>query len=166
MQQELILDDIYDVWYTSFWQTPVGYGILFLLLCASVSMIIISIFWLRARRGSYKEQALRNLRQLYTKAQKGGESKKIYQELTRIIKVYTQCHYGLPRGLTDYELTAMLDSLGCDKQQQDDLRRIFMDAQMVKFGAAVTARVHLEKDIGSAISFIQITQYKRDQNFS
>src|SRR5262245_61969268 len=116
---ELVLDDVYDVWLTSFWQTPLGYALIGLFILMALAFLYLLFRLIQARRGTIKEQSLRALRTLAEKSKKGSiETKKVYQELTGTIKVYARWRYGLPRGMTDYELTSLLLEAGCEKKQQ------------------------------------------------
>ncbi len=156
--QELVLDEVYGIWATPFWQTWVGCGILFLVTGVFAAVCYALYKSIKARRGSTKEQSLRALHTLAEKAKKGtGETKKIYQELTGIIKSYAQWRYGLPRGMTDYELTTLLVDVGCEKAQQETVHRIIADAQMVKFGRVEALKSQIQQDISAVISFIEQT---------
>ncbi len=160
--QELVLDDVYDVWFTPFWQTPVGYGILIVLVFALLALLYVIFKLLGARRGSTKEQSLRSLRALAEKYKKGSiETKKVYQELTGTIKLYTQWRYDLPRGMTDYELTALLANVDCEKKRQDDVRRIVTDAQMIKFGRVEALKSQVQHDIAAVVTFIEQTAHRK-----
>ena len=150
--QELVLDDVYDVWLTSFWQTPVGYAIL------AVSVMAIGLLFyalirliMRYRRGSTKDQVLRELRMLT----KESNPKKLYRELTVIIKRYAQWRFGFPRGMTDYEFTTLLAELGMDGQQEN--QRIISEAQVVKFGHGMVLKEVIQKHIADSIAFVEVT---------
>lgn len=154
----LQLDDVYDVWLTPFWQTPVGYAILIGLALGGILLVYGLVAVLKARRGSTKERSLRALRALSEKVKKNQlDAKKVYQELTGIIKSYAQWRYGLPRGMTDYELTTLLEGVNCDKKHQDEVRRIIADAQTAKFGRLEVLKSHVCNDIAAIISFVEVT---------
>ena len=158
MHNELQLDDVYDVWLTPFWQTPVGYAILIGVALSGLLMVYAIVSAIKARRGSTKERSLRALRALSEKVKKNQlDARRVYQELTGIIKSYAQWRYGLPRGMTDYELTTLLEAVNCDKKHQDEMRRIIADAQTVKFGRLEVLKSHVYNDIGVVISFVEVT---------
>ena len=109
--QELILDDVYgvDVAFTSFWQTSLGYVTLVGICLAVLGLLYGIIRGYRSyRKGTTKDQAVRKLQSLAQKVKNNSiDSKKVYQELTGTIKSYLQWRYDMPRGATDYELTAL-----------------------------------------------------------
>lgn len=156
MDNALVLDEVYDVWFTPFWQTHLGYAILVGLgICLLLAFYGIMRF-IRARRESCNVRSIRRLHALAEKVKKGPiEARKVYQEMTDTIKTYTCWRYGLPRGITDYELTSLL----ADKVEghQDMLGRIIADAQMAKFGRVETLKAQVQNDIDSVISFIEVT---------
>ena len=156
--EEMVLDDVYDVWLTPFWQTPLGYAILTLLAIGALALLYGLYKAIKARRGSTKEQSLRSLRALAEKYKKGSiETKKVYQELTGTIKLYTRWRYGLPRGMTDYELTALLATVDCERPQQEEVKRIVTDAQTIKFGRVEALKSQVQHDIAMVVSFIEHT---------
>lgn len=156
--QEIVLDEVYDVWFTSFWQTPVGYGILVLIVLLGIAVLTGMVYGIMLyKRGSTKDQALRSLRSL---ARSNQEEKKVYGALTSVIKHYAQWRYGMPRGMTDYELTTLLVDYGCDLQQRKDMQRIFLQAQAVKFGHAQVLKETIQQDIVDSITFIESTAKK------
>ena len=156
--QEIALDDVYDVWLTSFWQTPVGYAVLALLLLTLLGSAYALYAWLQARRGSTKERSLRALKSLALKWKNNQvDAKKAYEELTRVVKSYAQWRFGMPRGMTDYEFTSLLAGVSCDKKHCENLEKIIADAQSVKFGQSDVLKSHVQQDIEAVISFIEDT---------
>lgn len=158
IEQEIILDEVYDVWYTSFWQTPLGYVILIVLaLCGC--LIGYALYRLIQRhRGSNKEQALRQLKLLTEKVKKGQiDAKKAYQELTGVTKSYARWRFGLPNGLTDYELITLLAATDCTKEQLSKVKQVLEDAQSVKFGPVGIVQLQTEQDITAMSSFVEET---------
>ncbi len=156
--QEFVLDDVYDVWFTSFWQTLPGYAILSIL-----ALLIIFVGYLVARAvyiyrtGTSKDKALRSLRALSESVEKGQvELGKVYQELTDIVKSYAQWRYAMPRGMTDYELVTWLQDVGCAKDQRQEIERIITDAQAVKFGCLDAPKRQVLANIDIAASFIEV----------
>lgn len=155
---EIVLNEVYDVWFTSFWQTLPGYAIL-IILGLIVFCLIYAIT--RAvqvyRRGTSKDAALRNLRSLSLRVSKGQvELRKVYQELTDIVKSYAQWRYTLPRGMTDYELITWLKDVGCVEEQRQHIERIVSDAQAVKFGRFDAPKEQVLTDISLATSFVEV----------
>lgn len=158
MENELILDDVYDVWFTSFWQTPIGYAILFLLVALGLLLLYGIITIVQRRRATTKERSLRALQLLAAKVKKGNmETKKVYQELTSTLKLYSQWRYELPQGMTDYELMTVLESADCPKAQQHAMVRIITDAQTVKFGQVAALKSQIHDDIKTVICFVEET---------
>jgi hypothetical protein len=158
--QELVLNDVYDVWLTSFWHTPLGYALIGFSILTALALLYLFFRLIQARRGTTKEQSLRALRALAEKSKKGSiETKKVYQELTGAIKLYSQWRYGLPRGMTDYELTSLLAEAGCEKMQQAHVCRIMTEAQIVKFGRIEALRSQVQQDIATVITFIEETAH-------
>ncbi len=157
--KEVLLDDVYDIWYTSFWQTWVGYAILLALLLGGILLLCGLIKTLYFQRwGSTKERALRRLKGLSKKVEhKSIASKKVYQELTDTMKSYAQSQYEMPHGMTDFEFTSWLAGVGCTKEHCNDITRIVSDAQAVKFGFARILKKQVQKDIKVLISFIEET---------
>ncbi|MBA3752159.1 hypothetical protein H0X06_05220 [Candidatus Dependentiae bacterium] len=154
---QVVLDDVYDVWLTPFWQTFAGKSVLVLFF---ISAILISygvwrlIVYYRTR--SAQDQALYALQSLKLKVEKSEpDPKKIYQSLTDIIKAYAQWRYGIPRGSSDYELMVALNAYENDLKVEEDLRRIMSQAQIVKFGLAVAQKAQMREDIDRIISFIK-----------
>ncbi len=161
--QELVLDDVYDVWYTSFWQTSLGYAILIgLAVAAIIFAYVLTKIIIGYMQGTTKDRALRALNLLAERVKRNHvDSRKVYQELTDTIKSYTRWRYGIPRGVTDYELTALLADAGCEKEHQEHMQRIVADAQAVKFGRIDALRQQVQKDIADVVLFIQETgEYK------
>lgn len=155
MQSELHLDDVYDIWYTSFWQTPLGYGIL-ILLSLIACLIIFGIVWLIKRyKESPKERSIRQLRALAEQAKKGKPQKKIYQELTHIMKTYLQSMYDLPQGITDNEVLPLLVAQGYEKEHIHTVQNIFEAAQQIKFGVENESGTRVEQDIAVMRLFIE-----------
>ena len=157
--QEVLLDDVYDIWYTPFWQTWVGYAILLALLLGGFLLL----YWLIKtvyfqRWGFTKERALRRLQALRKKVEhKNIDSKKVYQELTDAMKSYAQSRCEMPHGMTDFEFTSWLVDAGYTKEHRNDIVRIMSDAQAVKYGFARTLKKQVQKDIKVTISFIEVT---------
>ena len=141
--EQLILDDVYDVYFTSFWQTWLGCAILILLVSVFLMMLYGLIRYYR--RGSRKDQVLKALRALEGES----DSKKVYRELIGVIKWYAQWRFGVPKGATDYELTQLLTD--------EKIQKIIIDAQAVKFGHAVVLKEVMQKDIVTSITFIEET---------
>jgi len=156
--QELALNEVYEVWYTSFWQTLPGYAIL-TILGISIPLLGYLVFrMVRAyQEGTSKDRALRNLQSLTKKVQTGtGDMRGVYQELTDIIKGFAQWRYLLPHGTTDYELVSLLKEVGCTKSHRTGIERIMVDAQGVKFGGVMTPKEQVVKDITTVTSFIEV----------
>jgi hypothetical protein len=154
------LDDVYDVWTTSFWQTFIGKitivaGIVgAILLCYGIYKLI-----KKYRVQSTKERALQGLRMLKQRVEKADQdSKKVYQLLTEHIKTYTQWRFHLAKGLSDYELMSALSNHELSAHNQEELRRIMSQAQAIKFGLAVAQRAQMKHDIDTVISFITSTE--------
>jgi hypothetical protein len=156
--EELILPDVYDVWFTSFWQTLPGYGTLCILALGVFCLGYVIIRTIRIyRRGTSKDEALRKLRALAGRASKGHlELRKVYQELTDIVKSYAQWRYSLPRGMTDYELVSGLQEVGCQDAVRATIERIIIDAQAVKFGQLDAPKEQVLHDIALTTSFIEV----------
>ncbi len=162
--QELILDDVYgvDVAFTSFWQTSLGYVTLVGICLAVLGLLYGIIRGYRSyRKGTTKDQAVRKLQSLAQKVKNNSiDSKKVYQELTGTIKSYLQWRYDMPRGATDYELTALLGATESDQAARKEVQRIIADAQVIKFGRMVTLREQVLKDITDSIAFVELTGKK------
>ena len=63
--------------------------------------------------------------------------------------------------MTDYELTALLANVDCEKTRQDDVRRIITDAQMIKFGRVEALKSQVQHDIAAVITFIEQTAHRK-----
>ena len=156
--EELKLEEVYDVVYTSFWQTLPGYGILIIL---GIFVGIAGYFIFQAvqnyRNGTDKDTALRILRSLAAKVEKGSlEHQKIYQELTTCIKRYAQWRYDIQRGVTDYELVSSLTRIPLQESQIKKIDRIISDSQAIKFGRHSASKEQLLTDIADAQEFITV----------
>lgn len=156
--QDLVLDDVYDIWYTSFWQTPLGYAILIFL-----ALVLFLSAWgvyklIENYRASTKERTLRQLRALAEKVRQGRyQPKRVYQQLTDAVKSYITWHYSLPRGTTDSEVIIMLKSTTSTPERQEQVKKVFDDAQRIKFGPTEDLQTQAEADIASMISFVEET---------
>ena len=156
--QQLNLEEVYDVWYTSFWQTLPGYAIL-VILGISIPLLGYVIYKLvRAyQEGTSKDRALRSLQSLARQVQTGtADMCSVYQELTAIIKGFAQWRYFVPQGTTDYELVILLKAVGCTQQHRKGIERIMIDAQGVKFGQVMTLKEQIIKDIGTVTTFVEV----------
>ena len=155
--QELSLDEVYGVWYTSFWQTLPGYVIL-TIIGISIPLLGFAIYrMVRAyQEGTTKDKAIRLLKDLSSKVSQGTtDMRGVYQELTDIIKSYAQWRYLIPRGTTDYELVSLLESVGCSNEQCGRIERIMVDVQGVKFGRLLTLKDQVLKDITTVTLFVE-----------
>jgi hypothetical protein len=156
--EELSLNEVYGVWYTSFWQTLPGYAILTIIaltVCCLTYLIVraVNVY----RRGTSKDEALCNLRILQDRVSKGQiDLRKVYQELTNIVKSYSQWRYAMPRGMTDYELIVWLNKVECQGALRGDIERIMSDAQAVKFGQFNAPKERILHDIAMTISYIEV----------
>jgi hypothetical protein len=161
--QELQLEEVYGIRYTSFWRTPIGTAsligtFLLALLLLYVLMRAIQIY----RLGSKKDQALRMLRVLNQKLERNQlTTSRAYQELTTILKGYARWRYDMPRGVTDYELTTWLTHAGCEKGQCSGVERVMADAQAIKFGAATAPKKQAQEDVLLIISFVEAVGEKQ-----
>ncbi len=156
--EEITLNEVYGIWHTSFWQTLPGYAIL-----STLALIVFCLGYLivrsvlRYRRGTTKDEALRNLRVLAGQVSKGQvELRKVYQELTDIVKSYAQWRYAMPQGMTDYELITWLKEVGCEDTLRKSIEHIIADAQAVKFGRFDAPKEQVLKDIAQTTSFIEV----------
>ncbi len=157
MMEELVLNEVYGVWPTSFWQTLPGYAIL-TILGISVPLLGVIIFKaIRAyQEGTSKDKALRSLAALSKKVQDGtSDMRMVYQELTDIIKGFAHWRYVIPYGTTDYELLSLLKQVDCTAQQRSGIERIMVDAQGVKFGKALAPKEQVLNDITTVVSFVE-----------
>lgn len=156
--EELVLNEVYDVWYTSFFQTLPGYAILTIL-----AFIVFSVGYLMVRalqiyrKGTSKDAALRSLQALSARVSQGPvELRKVYRELTDIMKSYSQWRYALPRGMTDYEVVSQLKEVGCQDDMRKEIERIISDAQAVKFGRLDAPKEQVLSDIAAVTAFIRV----------
>lgn len=155
--EELVLNEVYDVWYTSFWQTLPGYGIL-TILGISIPLLGYGIYRLVAayRIGTSKDKALRCLKALAERVRNGtNDIRGVYQELTDILKGFAQWRYVIPQGTTDYELMSLLKKAGCSSIHCQGVERIMIDAQGVKFGQVLAPKGQVLKDIEAVAAFIE-----------
>ena len=91
---ELVLDDVYGIWVTPFLQTPVGYAILLVTSFLSILGAYACFRYFKMRQGTPPERALRTLKALMQKVEKGTvEPKRVYQEVTGTIKSYVHWRY-------------------------------------------------------------------------
>ena len=156
--QELFLNEVYGVWYTSFWQTLPGYAILIMLGITIPLLGFVIYKMVRAyQEGTSKDKALRCLKALSSKVRTGtADMRGVYQELTDIIKGYAQWRYLIPSGTTDYELVSLLKNVGCSPQHCAGIERIMVDVQGVKFGRVMTPKEQVLKDITTVTSFVEV----------
>jgi len=157
--EELQLEEVYDVAYTSFWQTLPGYAILIILgIFVGISGYFLFCLFQKYRKGTDKDTALKMLRSLHLKVEKGHrEPQKVYQEMTSCIKKYTQWRYDIHQGVTDYELVNLLQKIHVHESQLKKIDRIISDAQAVKFGRHNALKEQLLNDIADAIDFITVS---------
>jgi hypothetical protein len=161
--QEIVLDEVYGVRYTSFWNTFYGYMLIAAVILFTALIIAGAIFAvLRYRRESTAERTIRNLKRLAERLERGAlDNRKIYQELTRLIKNYSQWQFQLPRGITDYELTTMLCQISSlEEERRAPIERIISDAQAVKFGGIDLLKRQVQRDIADSIMFVKSTDVK------
>jgi hypothetical protein len=160
--EELVLDEVYDIWPSSFWNTLPGYALITTAIIAAMLLVYGLIKLIHYyRQTSTKERALASLKKLGEKVQKGSvDAHKAYHELTNIIKGFTHWRYGLPRGMTDYELSFLLTQQTLDKGHQEIIERIVVDAQAVKFGKLDVLKQQIQKDISDSIAFVEIAGNK------
>ena len=154
---ELILDDVYDVWFTSFWQTWPGYAIL-------ITSVVVTVFVLysivkviaRYRRGTRKDRALRHLAGLMKRVEhEEVPARFIYREITDTAKRFSEWRYHLPRGMTDAELVSSLKEYHTAQNPAPTLEDVISHAQSVKFGHVVASKQQILEDIAAVISFIK-----------
>jgi len=157
-QPELVLDDVYGIWFTPFLQTPLGYAILILSILLGMLAAYACFRFFRNRARTPKERALRALKSLEMQVKKGSvDPRKMYQSLTDIIKEYARWRYEMPRGMTDYELTVLLENTDSKTALYKDIMRILIDAQTIKFGKREALKATVQNDITNVISFIEAT---------
>lgn len=161
--QELQLEEVYGIWYTSFWRTPVGMASLIGLFLLALLLLYVLMKAIQVYRlGSTKDQALRMLRALNQKIERNQlTTTRAYQELTTILKGYARWRFEMPRGVTDYELTTWLAHAGCEKEQCSGVGRVMADAQAIKFGAATTLKKQAQEDVLLIISFVEAAGEKQ-----
>lgn len=154
--QDLILDDVYDVWFTSFWQTWPGYVILVLLVVGVLFGLYFAIKAIKKYRlGTSKDSALRRLSELCKHVElHNTDLRSVYQELTDITKSYCQWRFRMPRGMTDYELLNLLQHTDSSQDHQKEVERVVTDVQAVKFGPVEPSKKQVIKDLEAIIEFI------------
>ncbi|MBA2306799.1 DUF4381 family protein [Candidatus Dependentiae bacterium] len=161
------LDDVYDVWVTSFWQTFAG-KISIVAGIIVTALVCYGLFKLikQYRKQSIKDRALKGLRALRQRVEKNNQDpKKVYQGLTTLIKMYAQGRFGLVPGLSDYELMTALSTKQGGKDEES-LRRIMEQAQVIKFGLAAAQRTQMKEDIDTVINFITMTEKETQKRSS
>lgn len=150
--QELVLDDVYDIIFTSFWQTIPGYGILIFLTVVLLSVLVGSYYLIvRYRQGTVKDQILVQLSRLVRECTEYN-GVQTYQELTTLLKRYAHWRFDVSKGVTDYELVY---DLAVNQEQKELLKRVVSDAQAIKFGAKKSSVKQLVADIQAVRMFIE-----------
>ena len=154
------LDDVYEVWTTSLWQTQVGKLLILASIMGALGLCYALFKLIKYYRiQSTKDRALYGLRALKQKIERTEEDPRhVYQRLTDIIKMYAQWRFGLAHGLSDYELMTALGSFQKDLKKEEGLQRIMGQAQVIKFGLAGAQRAQMKEDIETVIAFIATTE--------
>ncbi len=154
------LDDVYNVWITSFWQTFLGkISIIMSIVCTALLCYALFKLITYYRKQSTKDRVLNGLRTLKQKVEKNDQDpRKVYQGLTDSIKIYAQWRFGVAQGLSDYELMTALSAQKEDAKSEEELRRILGQAQVIKFGLAAAQRTQMKDDIDTVITFINRTE--------
>lgn len=154
------LDDVYDIWVTSFWETFAGKMSIVASIVGSI-FVCYGLFKLIRyyRKQSTKDRVLHTLYLLKQKIEKSNQDpKKVYQGLTDSIKMYAQWRFGVAHGLSDYELMTVLSAQEKGVKSEEGLRRILGQAQAIKFGLAAAQRTQMKEDIDTVITFIKRTE--------
>lgn len=169
--QRLKLDEVYGLWYTSFWKTSIGYTIIII----SAILVLFFLIWLikkfvfAQKKLTYSDIARSKLNKLLSlKADNQHEYKEIYSALTNILKNYIQSNYRyiqgnyriIKQGITDMEMVEELNTAISDEKLSLIIKNIVEHAQAVKFAHQDIIKQQAQDDIVNALLFIDQTSIK------
>lgn len=154
--KEIILDEVYDIIPTSFWQTWVGYLAIAGIALASllfVFLIVKLILWYTQTPANKAKKQLLNLRK---NLDKPYLSKTVYTQLILILKQYITSRFQIKFvGLTDTEIIEQLKLADCPKNLIDQLKPVIDHAQVAKFGYSEIEKKSIEHDINGTLNFVE-----------
>lgn len=135
--QQIKVYELYNVWYTPWWQT--GYAKAAVICMCLLIVFMISWFllkWLRARKTvPYWQQALARCAQLRN-ASNSLELPLVYVHLTSLLKKYLETRYKEPfTNLTDLELNNALEKLPLTQEQKKNIQELLTYAVPAKFNS-------------------------------
>lgn len=153
--------DIYDYVYQPVWQTTpfkIGSGIIAVLVLAALIGLII---YLRRRKKQLSPWAwaLREIASIsLEKCVKKSDFKKVYFQLTDILKQYFQKRYGWQTiNKTDDELINYLTKQQFDYALLTELQKMFEGSLWVKFANQEMLKTQAQKDFKTAVRVIEET---------
>ena len=168
MQQLPLLDDVYDIWYTPWWQMPLGYGTI---IIVSSIIIILSAYrvknWYNRFLLQPERQAIKQLSCLYKEiSEKNKNAQVVYPVVTTVLKKYIAKRYQLTtQGATDSECIMILENISeqvnkntyVDKEIIELFSQLMNNAQKVKFGYYEISSKQVQDDITNALLFVERT---------
>jgi hypothetical protein len=164
-QSELILNEIYDIWYTPWWQISYGYGIILVLGLVGLIFCGVCVYWFKKRSLTPQQKAIKELRALTLRAITDHKSiQQIYAEMTASLKKYIAARYRSSlHGSTDYECIILLKKLLGQDSLIVPIENLMRTAQEVKFARTMVLVKQIKEDIAGAMLFIERTSVQ-EQN--
>ncbi|MBY0353866.1 hypothetical protein K2W90_05895 [Candidatus Babeliales bacterium] len=160
--------DIYDYVYQPVWQTTpfkIGSGIVAGLLLVALILLII---YLRRKKKQISpwEWALREIANIsIDKCIKKSDFKKVYFQLTDILKQYFQKRYGWQTiNKTDDELIGYLSTQKFDYVLLTELQKMLEGSLWVKFANQEMLKTQAQKDLKTALRVIEETRPQENAN--
>lgn len=159
--QELLLYDIYDLWYVPFWRTSWFCALVgFCVVAVLIAVVFFLVRWYRRWREHKKpwERALVRVQKLSQRygRQADRHYHQAYAELIEILKSYIEimCFVSLV-SKTDQECIAYLRSVTQLSELQHLLNALFSTAQTMKFSPQKDADDQWHRDVERVKSIIE-----------
>ncbi len=167
MEKPLILDPVYGIWYTPWWQTSFGCAVLVLI---GVSCLMLVVYGIKKWYTTYALRpevwAIKQLAQIRKNVTENRQSnEKAYVLVTAVLKGYLASRYSMPmQALTDTECLVLLEaqvhrSNEHAKNAFELLVTIIRRAQQVKFAASQCLIEQTQDDITNAMLFVDYTEH-------
>jgi hypothetical protein len=164
-----VLEEVYDIWLTSFWQTDAFYAILGILGISGFILSFLLWFWLRRKaptKRMLKARIISRLDKLLKKQncskQYGKDDyKSIYSELTYLLKEFFLLTVNnLSQGMTDSDMLDNISKMAQPKVAQA-LQAVLQRAGRIKFASGHDESMNGKQvceDINTVLSFVTSLQ--------
>ena len=149
------------------WRAVIGYMLLFLLLCGLAFYLVrrlrqnkpVLVRFKVIKKVPAHQRAMDEIQQLKTEhLQQSGDQKVYYTRLTDALRQYIRERFGFnAMEMTSSEIIEHLNASD-DKKRIDELRELFMTADLVKFAKYATLINENDQNLVNAIRFIDETK--------